>query len=486
MDPLAINENDVPKRCSGRYNLRVFTLPNWSILSKGKQILKAQLGKKEPSAKNKKSIGNNAKTSELSKSQLLAVKKIKKQQSKDPKGGKKGVLKEKIAKMIPMSTPKKGSNSTNGESSSLDSIKLSPIVSKSDVSPVKDLSIKLTKLPTINFDTEKHVSPPKKQKVSTTKSKNIHFQETVQEELKRKMVNGASTCTLKAASVTQVRPPPTSFENSYIEDLSRKLPISITHIPPAKTVNGGTQTPSLDIFPVQKANKNELNSLVNGPKFDILEQSEDFYGFTDEDIPDDISEICDTILDKENVKAELKPIAASDVAASVKHCQTAPMVPGVLKPSNNLPSQTLKATIVPITTSQGVTHNVKLIYGTSYTQLQSLTVAKRMIPGIPLQNLSNYRYVTQPAPIKVLAHKEVQTEPIVRNINYSYLMTGEPPGSRMHSGCIRVTKDPATNMLKYDLFGIRIETLSVMQNHLVQLQIRHQILSCKYIRLSRT
>lgn len=477
MDPLAINDelNDVPKRCSGRYNLRI-TLPNWSILSKGKQILKAQLGKKVPSAKNKKSIGNNAKTSELSTSQLLAVQKIKQQQSKDPKGGKKGVLKEKIAKMIPMSTPKKGSNSTIGESSSLDSIKLSPIVSKSDVSPVKDLSIKLTKLPTINFDTEKHVSPPKKQKVSTTKSKNIHFQETVEEELKHKMVRGASTCTLKAASVTQVRPPPTSFENSYIEDLSRKLPISITHIPPAKT-------PSVDIFPVQKTNKNELNSLVNGPKSDILEQSEEFYGFTDEDIPDDISEICDNILDKENVKEELKPIAASDVAASVKHCQTAPMVPGVLKPSNNLPSQTLKATIVPITTSQGVTHNVKFVYGSSYTQLQSLTVAKRMIPGIPLQNISNNRYVTHPAPIKVLAHKEVQTEPIIRNINYSYLMTGEPPGSRMHSGYIRIVKDG--NTLKYDLFGMRIETLSVMQNHLVQLQIRHQILSCKYIRPSR-
>lgn len=78
-------------------------------------------------------------------------------------------------------------------------------------------------------------------------------------------------------------------------------------------------------------------------------------------------------------------------------------------------------------------------------------------------------------------HQQTQTDHVHKMLNYGYLLEGQPAGSQLLHGCLKVLKDPNSSLhWRFALLNINLNNFSPSQRRSAELQIHHQIMSYMY------
>ncbi|XP_063704131.1 uncharacterized protein LOC134833662 [Culicoides brevitarsis] len=448
----------------GRYNLRRSLSLKNSFLS---NVFKKRTDVKEPKKPVSAKKENKTDPPTLSNAQKIAIEKIQKQQVTAAAPGKVG-LKEKLKKSMSMSTPKKhpeAGTSLKGK----ESPKLSPIPSVSSTNEAVEEVKMYPDLVNIEDSKKNDTSPTKKIKASTSEAVEIYPSE-LHDELRRKIASIPKPSTVEEENTPFKMPiRPAIYKHNYInqppemrEIIKTRLPVPLRRTEVQKFI----RTPhGVQVVPLVRPSKRvvELNSTlpdISETLSDSLEQEQDFCGFDDDDIPDNIEDLEAILYDHQ--------------------CDTPPKSPPTLVPQTAkvlVRRQTVAAGPVPVAAVAASSSSSNA--GTRGAP-KSISSNFPILPSLPLKVIheNGQASVVPKTPTqddkKV---KETQTETNIRTINPMFLLEGEPKGSFLAHGSMTAIFDPQINGFKYSLQGINMSAFTVAQHHMAQLQLRHQLMS---------
>uniref|UniRef100_A0A336MT46 CSON006219 protein n=1 Tax=Culicoides sonorensis TaxID=179676 RepID=A0A336MT46_CULSO len=293
--------------------------------------------------------------------------------------------------------------------------------------------------------------------------------------------------------------PRDSFQNYFMEELASKnkqLSVSVRKPSVKKRV---LQTPikhSVELIPVAKFHQqNELTSLksdsyptsvtktdslqtISMSDLENLNQSTEFHGFTEEES----ARICDLAekLEKETQSFQsaqhnhgtlmifpLKPVETP----SASYIHTHQHATTITQRQVNIPKNQINI--------QQQTVMKRLTVTSGQQQFISQFPVNQSMPVLKEISYNHQGHELSLPAVKAVsvADKNTQTESIVRDVDYTYLLKEEPPGTMLYRCTTKVNWDSLTSNFLYTIIGLSTEHWSKSQKHMANLQIRHQITS---------